>query len=75
MAKQRKKQTHIIVGDGSGLSHIRVTRRADFDAANEALAAAIETDQAQLVETHMATRARLLASTQAMTAKVEEALA
>ncbi len=71
----KRKKSSIIVGDGSGLSHIRVTRRADFDAANDALASAIETDQEQLVTKHMATRARLLASTHAMTAKVEEALA
>ena len=51
---------------------LQVTRRVDLEAAHADFAEAVETDTAQLLELHQATRARLLASTRAMTDKLKE---
>ncbi len=77
MAKRKRTGTMVpsVGGDMERVLGLTVVRRQTLDAAQDALCDAIETDRAQVVASHLAARERLLASTQALTAKVQEAVA
>ena len=79
-SKTTKRSIMPTVGDASGSAlarviGVQVVRRETLDDAMDGLAEAVENDAAQVVAKHLDARARILASTQALTAKVQEVLA